>query len=587
MVSGNSGEPEGSDGRALSLGQCLYDIRRDGTLTHDAGLGGSHVNDGRRLARGRGASRKREIRRLSDTPLDIIRSRRRRHTMRVSARNGKRTHLAGKRTNEGRVGHAQGHRAVLTAKLGRHRPARADHERKGTGPETLRQMTRPRRNIYREAIKLLWVCHEQRKRLRKIAALDVEDAAMTGVAGYRGGTDAIDGVRRHDDDPAGAKYGGSILNYLGRRLALIARFNAALRKVLGLSHGKLTLENGNEETGAARKVMANLNALPAALGTREIRRRTEALLVKLDGEHAARHEGARREVKQAAVNIEAVHAASKRELGLEIRNLRRKLAHHLVRNVGRIRDEDGERAHEPLGHAGGEVAFHDVNCIRKAKGIAILAGKAGGDGRNIRRSNASARAFACDGTAHAARSTTNLEYAELGRRSRGVNALEGGVDQKLGLRAGDKDAGRASDLDEAEARLARNVLERLSLGATGNEPMHEVELGGIEWLVIGHVETRAVLARRGTKQPLRGEASVVIPLGRKVITGPLEAALDGPDVLLGHGSSRFVTLGRHVAAPRGVCRINTNRKEGAASKSDKQRTPFANELKADAPRLER
>ena len=79
---------------------------------------------------------------------------------------------------------------------------------------------------------------------------------------------------------------------------------------------------------------------------------------------------------------------------------------------------------------------------------------------------------------------------------------------------------------------------------------------------------------------------MVIPLGRKVITGPLEAALDGPDVLLGHGSSRFVTHGRHVAAPRGVCRINTNRKEGAASKSDKQRTPFANELKADAPRLE-
>lgn len=39
LVSGNSGERDGSDGRALRLGEGLDNIRRDGTLAHDAGFG--------------------------------------------------------------------------------------------------------------------------------------------------------------------------------------------------------------------------------------------------------------------------------------------------------------------------------------------------------------------------------------------------------------------------------------------------------------------------------------------------------------------------------------------------------------------
>ena len=68
--------------------------------------------------------------------------------------------------------------------------------------------------------------------------------------------------------------------------------------------------------------------------------------VQLDGEHAAGDERAGRRVEQATVHVEAVRATSEGELGLKVGDLIGQLAHDVVRDVGRVRDEHGKRPHE-------------------------------------------------------------------------------------------------------------------------------------------------------------------------------------------------------------------------------------------------
>ena len=253
--------------------------------------------------------------------------------------------------------------------------------------------------------------------------------------------------------------------------------------------------------------------------------------MQLDGKHAARDERLWSEGQQTAIDVEAIDATGEGELGLVVCDLFGKLAHHVVGNVGRIRDKHGERAHELGRHAGGEVALHDVDGIRQAKRVAVLTRKGGRRGRDVRCRDERAGPLARDGAAHTAGTAANLEHTDRAHRARGVNALERGIHEQLRLRTWDEDARRAGDVDEAKARLAGDVLERLALGAALDEAVHAGELVGGQRLVEGHIETRAVLARGGAEQPLGREARMFVTLVREIVARPGEAAVYRPDVL--------------------------------------------------------
>ena len=129
----------------------------------------------------------------------------------------------------------------------------------------------------------------------------------------------------------------------------------------------------------------------------------------------------------ALIGGAAIDATGEGELGLVVCDLFGKLAHHVVGNVGRVRDEHGERAHELGRHAGGEVTLHDVDGIRQAKRVAVLTRKGGRRGRDVRCRDEHAGPLARDGAAHAAGTTANLEHVDRAHRARGVNALERGI----------------------------------------------------------------------------------------------------------------------------------------------------------------
>ena len=360
---------------------------------------------------------------------------------------------------------------------------------------------------------------------------------MAGVARLGRGADAIDRIGGHHHHAAALQHRDRIGENLLGRVVLRTGDDPALGLCLGRGRRQLALADGNQEARAAREVAAHLHSRPPALGAGQVGRGIKAVLVQLDREHAARHKGRRRRLKQAAVDVQAVLAARKRKLGLELGHLGGELAHHSGRDVGRVGGEHREGAHELGGHAGDEVALDHVNGIGKAQGIAVLAREGHGDMRDVGRRHEGAGALAGNGAAHATRSATNLKHADGAHSTRGVNALEGGVHQQLGLGTRDENALAASDVDEAEARLAGDVLERLALGAARHEAVHARKLVGGERLVKGHVKAGAILACGRAQQPLGREARMLVALAAEVASRPLEATLYGPGLFCRHHSS--------------------------------------------------
>ena len=298
-----------------------------------------------------------------------------------------------------------------------------------------------------------------------------------------------------------------------------------------------------------REVLVDLDGLPSALGTGKLGRGIERVLVQLHSQHAARHKRGGRDVEQASIEVEPVRAAGKRERRLEVGNLGRESPHDVIGNVGRVGHEHGEGAHELGGDAGGEVALDDVDGIGKTQGVAVLAREGHGRGTDVRRRNARAGSLARDRARDAAGAAADLEHSDLGQPLGGIDTLKGRVHQKLGLRTRDEHARAARHVHEAKRGLTRDVLQWLAGGAALHEAAHTRELVLRERLVVGHVEARAVLARRGREQPLRREARVVVALALQVAAGPVEAALDGPGLLCGHGPSK-VRVGRHIGMRR-------------------------------------
>ena len=254
-----------------------------------------------------------------------------------------------------------------------------DHEGEGARPEASGQVTGVVGHVGAPAAKAVLAAHEPREGLGELAPLDGEDLAVGGVVCGGSAGQAVDGVGGHRKDAATAQN----LHRTGDDLGL-GGGRIDLDHLLGDDRGgggQLPLPHGDKHARAVGEVLADLHAGPAACGAGELGRLVEVALKELERHHAAGAERARRQLQDAAEDVEAVRAAVKRQLRLVVLDLGRDLVCQDGRgNVGRVGDQDGERAHEGGVHVGREVGLDDVHGVREPQGLAITSCQVDGDG---------------------------------------------------------------------------------------------------------------------------------------------------------------------------------------------------------------
>ena len=128
-----------------------------------------------------------------------------------------------------------------------------------------------------------------------------------------------------------------------------------------------------------------------------------------------------------------------------------------------------------------------------------------------------------------------MQPVPAGSARGGVDALERGVHQDLGLWARDEHALLAAQDNVAEGHLARDVLEGLAGGAALDAGMHAVELVRSQRAIEVDVELHTREARGVAQQPLGRVTRVLVAATPQVAAGPLEDSPDGPGLLLWHG----------------------------------------------------
>ena len=85
------------------------------------------------------------------------------------------------------------------------------------------------------------------------------------------------------------------------------------------------------------------------------------------------------------------------------------------------------------------------------------------------------------------RQLNTLAGTGLGAQHLGVEVVEDFLDEHLGLGTWDEHAGGAGNVDHAELRATRDVLQRLAFSAADDSRMHGLELGRVERLVHAHI----------------------------------------------------------------------------------------------------
>ena len=80
-----------------------------------------------------------------------------------------------------------------------------------------------------------------------------------------------------------------------------------------------------------------------------------------------------------------------------------------------------------------------------------------------------------------------LAGSGLGAQHLGIQIVQNFFDEHLGLGTRNEHAGGARDINHAELRAARDVLQRLALSAADNGRMHGLELGRVKRLVHTHI----------------------------------------------------------------------------------------------------
>ena len=75
----------------------------------------------------------------------------------------------------------------------------------------------------------------------------------------------------------------------------------------------------------------------------------------------------------------------------------------------------------------------------------------------------------------------------LGAQHLGIQIVQNFLDEHLGLGARDEHAGGAGNVDHAELRATRDVLQRLALGTADDGRVHGFELRRVERLVHAHI----------------------------------------------------------------------------------------------------